>query len=249
MAMQVKVTFHSPTLARWLDTDARRTRLILLEVDANAISKHAVRLEFDLIFSPKSIRRNGVTRADYYIGSTGAELRVSPSRGWVSAFSKGLTVDANYTNSFKSARGFGVLLKPKVSVELPSAKLSGSAVAIQYGAGSELSMECSFRASERYLETEFARPEIKWSLALPRAQNVVRDYLQGNLNLFAECMRLDEGIKGVIEIRTSDIRFFCPERRPLGRVASLLMRYALWREGIHILSQDPESIDFEAEWA
>lgn len=241
----VKLTVDPPTLVRWLSESGRRQRLLMLDVDVDVASANSVRIDFDLVFSPKSIRRGTVVdQADYYVGSTGAELHVQPRKGEVCDYTAGRSVDVNYSNSTDIARRSAATIGPEATVSVGGGDTKLGIGNVSYAAGSKRAMSASFQAEERVLQTEFANPHVKWVLVLPRGERAVRDFLQGNLSLYAECRYLDRGIEGQIEVRPSNIRFFGPDRRPLGRMASLRMRYALWNRRIRILSQDPECIAF-----
>lgn len=243
--MRLRIRFQTPTLVRWLTKEGRECRLLLVDVDADALSEEIVNLSFNLVFSPKAVRRRGIVEADYYIGSTGAELHLRPSKGRIISYTKSQAIDVNYSNSSRRTRKWSVIIEPKASASVPSAEVGGSVGAAECSAGSEQEIRSSFCSSERILETEYANPEVKWIFALPRRENVIRDYLQGNWHLFAECESLKKGIEARLELRVSDIRFFGADRKPLGPFTSLLMRYELWCDGIHILSQAPESMKFK----
>lgn len=244
--MTLKVQFQDRSLVQWLSEEDRKSRLILLDIDADVSSGNTVRLVFDLVFSPKAVRRKGVVQqSDYYIGSTGAELNVRPTKGRVISHSQPKTIDASYSNSTRVTRNSGLVIEPKVTANLKSAQVKGSVGSVEYKAGLEQQKSSTFQANERWLDIERANPAVKWIVALPRRKSVVRDYLQGNLLLFAECVSLREGIEGTIEVRASDIRFFRPDRSPLGKLGSILMLYEVWRDGINIMSQDPEVMEFK----
>ena len=69
--MSLELTFSPASLVRWLDRDERRRRVLLLDLDIDTTEKDGVvRFDFDLVFSPKSVRRGAVKQADYYVGST-----------------------------------------------------------------------------------------------------------------------------------------------------------------------------------
>jgi hypothetical protein len=102
-----------------------------------------------------------------------------------------------------------------------------------------------FSSEERYLETQLMGDTIKWAVALPHGEKVIRDFLMGNLYLFARCRWAKPPRAGRIVLRTIDFRFFDEHRKPLSFAKSLLMHFALWRKGIRFENKDGFQTEFE----
>ncbi len=102
-----------------------------------------------------------------------------------------------------------------------------------------------FACRARDLNPILRGKSIKWMLTLPRDENIVRDFLIGNLYLFVTCTWQNNKKSGYIHIRPSDIRFFDSDYKPIEKHASMLMQLILWREGVKLENCDGFSISFE----
>ena len=61
--MLLKLFVFPPLLVRWLDENERRKRVLLFDLDIDMTEKDRVRFDFDLVFSPKSVRRGALKRS------------------------------------------------------------------------------------------------------------------------------------------------------------------------------------------
>jgi len=82
---------------------------------------------------------------------------------------------------------------------------------------------------------------------MPRAERVIRDFLIGNLSLFATCSW--DGLKraGRIRLRPENVLFFDAQKKPISATRSLIMQCVLWGQGIKIQNVDGFGIYFWEE--
>jgi len=243
-AVSLTIEVDPPRLSRFLGELAKRHRILLVNLDVDETETETYALAFDLIFDPKPVQRRTVVTADYYVGSTGAELWVEPSTGKIQHFTQSRSFEVDYTSQSERQQRRAATFKPRLELSAGEAGASAEAGGFEIAAGSARSEAASFRSEERDLVAVFLDPELKWVLQLPRGERAVRDYLQGNLRLDAEIVPVDGRAGGTIRLRPSDIRFFGPDRRPLNFWASMAMRLILWQDGIRVHEPYPERIDF-----
>jgi hypothetical protein len=118
---------------------------------------------------------------------------------------------------------------------------------IELEANSERNFSTSFKSAERLLVSTDMNDTIKWNLDLPRGEKAIRDYLIGNLYLYACASWKEKPLTGEVTIRASDIRFFDADRRALSFKRSLAMLYCLYRKGITVQHKDGFRIQYSAE--
>jgi hypothetical protein len=103
---------------------------------------------------------------------------------------------------------------------------------IKWEARGQSERKATFSCSEMILVPINKGEAIHWRLDSPRGDKAVRDFLMGNLYLFAECAWNGTPKQGRFGARPSDVRFFDDQRRPLSKATSLLMLYQLWRRDL-----------------
>jgi len=230
-----------------LDETERRKRVLLLHIDAN-FSDGELRLDFDLTFSPKSIRVGKINKVEYYVGSTGGHLNLKPQGGKITSHTPAKNISVQYLITDNTDKRSRIKAAPKLQITAKDEKLNAEIGGLEFETVASDQKQSEFSNTERLLETEFANPDLKWTLQLPRGKKITRDFLQGNLNLFAELKTTTGSLDGSVEIAPTDITFFGPDRAPLGALASLRMKYLLWRKGYLILDQAPEKISFSMSY-
>lgn len=224
-----------PLLMKWLSPRQRKEYIVLLDLEPDFLDEKVLRLDLDIAFNPISVRREGVVEADYYIGSTGAEIFLEVNNGIVRDYTPSQTLEVHYKNTAKYNRLSRLELKPS----------SNAAASITFEAGEERTFVSDFSGSEHTLKPICRKNDVRWLLAMPRVEKVVRDFIAGNLRLFGIC-ECSSRISGKVYVRPSDIRFFDNKRKPLSNVGSLMMRYVLHkREYSSIRGRQGIGVSFE----
>ncbi|AKH37552.1 NAD+ kinase [Nitrosomonas communis] len=234
-----------PTIIPWLSDEERSANIILLDFDVDVEDLGTLRVELNVVFNPKSVRRGSVNRVDYYIGCTGAEIIFEATQGTILQHTQEATLDVNYTNSTSTDRKVALNLAPAIKEKNDGAQINVALGTINRKKGKKQSTNATFQFSERYLATIKSGNNIRWVISLPRGEKVIRDFLIGNLYLFASCDW--QGVKkaGRVTIRPSDVVFFDSNRKPLESRRTLMMKFVLWYRNDRIKNWDGFTICFE----
>lgn len=243
--VNIRLRVEPPLLIPWLSERERQANIMLLDLDADVEADATLRLDLNVVFNPLSVRRGVVKKVDYYVGSTGAEVSVQATGGAVSEHTQAATLDVNYSNTSKKQRKVGLSLTPVVKAKDGSAEVDATIGSITHEAAQETSVSATFASKERYLAPLRIGDTIKWTITLPRGEKVIRDFLTGNLYLFAKCAWASGPRSGTISIRPSDVRFFDHDRRPISTIRSLLMWFILWERYVKIENSDGFRIEFK----
>ena len=242
--MNIGLSISPPNLVVWLSREERERNVVLIDLDADMEGTETLRLDVNVIFNPLPVRRGTLTRVDYYIGSTGAEVSVDASGGKVHGHTPAATLDVNYSNATQSRRKAGLTLKPEMKVKDLSRAAEAKLGSVTRAAGQERVQSAAFASAERVLAPVATDDGVKWTVSLPRGEKAVRDFLIGNLYLFAKCTWAGTTKRGRVAVRPSDVRFFDADRRPLGTAQSLVMQFVLWRLGIKLQNRDGFAMTF-----
>lgn len=227
-------------------SEAERTRnIVLLDFDADLEPDASLRLDLDIRFSPVRLKCGVVGRFSYYVGSTGIEITLIALDGIVSNYTKGTPLRVIQSTNTKRVRQSTLNLQPTVEATIVGNKANLSSGGLSYGDSTERLFTTSFESVERCLESLHMGDRVKWVLALPRAERVVRDFLVGNLYLSCKCNWGSRSRRGSINVCPSDVQFFDEQRRPLDFIRSLYMRYSMWREGVEIENWNGFQCEFE----
>lgn len=103
-----------PGILQWLNSDDRRENTVLLDFDADGDSDGNLRLDLNVIFKPLAVRRGTATRADYYVGSTGAEVSLQAFSGSVVDYTPSATINVDYSNATTRTRSHSLQITPSV---------------------------------------------------------------------------------------------------------------------------------------
>ncbi len=249
--MVTSLQISPPVLANWLGADEQSRNVLLLELEVDELDNKSLRLDLNIVFNPIRLRRGNLPRADWYIGSTGAEIYFDAVDGSVTEnYTKGRPLEVNYKPTETWKRKAALTLRPEIDTKDTSASTKARLGDIALEANTERVFESSFSCEERLLSQIHMTNSVKWVIDLPKGSKVVRDFLLGNLYLCAECFWLNRPRSGRISVRPADVRFFDEERRArsIGFRASLGMRFVLYRRKIKIDNLDGLTINF-TDWA
>jgi len=199
--------------------------------------------EITVIFNPIILSRNhGASRADFYIGSTGALVRIDLEKnGDFKDWTRALSVDTETKIHKTLKKGVKVALKPAIGIK-KDAKVSPGELSGDIG--KEMTQESTFEIKEYPLEPKKIGRAIEWMIKMPKGYKAVRDFLYGNILLSAEVQWEKVPHSGSFTLRTSDIRFFDDQGEPLSKIQTLAMRF-LMRNKICLQNRDGLTFKFE----
>lgn len=243
--MEITLKINPPNLMPWLESSQKRRSILLLDVETDLIAADCLRFELNIVFNPIAIRRGRINKVDYFVGSTGAEVFIEATQGKILSHSGPLELDVEYTNTSRQTRKSSMCLTPEFKSKDGAAERSFKPGEIRWEANSESERKASFSCSEMTLVPVNTGNSVRWRLDTPRGEKAVRDFLIGNLILFAECSWRGSTRSGRFGARPSDVRFFDDQRRPLSKPTSLLMLFHLWRKGLAPTYDDAVEITFQ----
>lgn len=244
---ELRISIDPPLLTPWLIEKQREMLVVLLNLQVDQDVKGLTRFDLDVVFDPISIRERGMTRRDFYVGSTGAEISIHVDSIPIVEFTPSVNLSVDYRNNISFHRQSNLSLIPKVKYNNSSGTIVSAELGhIQYQKKQQVDFSANFRSEERLLESIHLSDTIKWNISLPRGEKVIRDFLLGNLYLYAKCNnRKKTKLTGYIEVRPSNVIFFNSQRKPIESfMKRLYMHYLLYKEGIVIDYVDGVRLNF-----
>jgi len=230
----------TPNILPWLSPEAKEVSLVLLDIEADVLDDFSMRFDLNVVFNCIPVRRGVLQKTTHYIGTTGAQISAECRNATLKGFTAEKTLDVNYKNTDGRTRTRSLTIAPELTITNTSAESSAKIGALQFDAGQQRTFSSMFSSQERLLTVINMGDTLKWVIDLPRGEKAIRDFLIGNLYLFVEFVWNKEvtAASGKLAVRPSDVRFFDAERRPMGKLGSLSMRYTLWRRGIKVQNMD-----------
>jgi hypothetical protein len=240
------VLLVTPNLSPWLSEDDRKRNVVLLDMCPDVPGTNRLRLDLNVIFSPIPVRHGLTQRADYWVAPTTVRVELVTKAATIGDHTEAIPLKATYKNSFSRAQSQTIKLSPSMQIPTPAGPISASASEFSYQSQKQYTFETSYSGSEFVLTPTSYGDRIRWELVIPRGQKIIRDFLAGNLYLYGECDWTSLPLDGHIEV-VPDVRFFSPERHPLGQMQSLAMQLILWSKRIRILNRDGFITNFTLE--
>ena len=224
-------------LCRWMSTKEKLRTLVMFDIEPDLLDERVIRLDINVVFNHIPVRKGFAQKADFYIGTTGAEIFTEFDEGSIRHFTEQTSFNVNYTNTVKHNRKSSVSIKPDIDTKTDQEKAKVGAGSISLEKGADRTFTSAFTNKERILIPVHMGSLLRWVITLPRGEKAIRDFLLGNIYLFVVCSWDVSGDTfgcGRVGVRPSDVRFFDDERRALSKRKSLLMLCELWLKGIHI---------------
>jgi hypothetical protein len=243
--MDFTVQVSPAILMRWLPSEALDRSIVLLDFEADVLKPSCLHLDINVVLNYVALRRRVIgASVDYYVGCTGVRVEVEAASGEIADHSSSQTLNVNYQNAVSRKRTSSIKIAPKVTIKADQAANSLELGEVLLEAGHDSTFTASYAGLERLLTaTHFGRA-IRWEAAMPRGEKVIGDFLSGNLYLFADCCWRIPLKRGRVSVTPTEVRFFNSERRPVGKMASLVMEYILWQRGIKLMNTNGICTDF-----
>lgn len=227
-----------------MNADIEKTNnIVLLDHEVDILDRNRLRLDMNVAFNQVPVPRGIIQHLDYYIGTTGAEITVIFNNCEVLDYTESVTIHVNHKNTTTKNHNSTVKIAPEIS------GINGLSTNIGNISFNEDIGQCftaTFSSKESIISPIHIDNFVRWIISLPRSEKAIRDFLLGNLYLYVECKFAKTGSNARIIVHPSDIRFFNNDKRPLGKMASMAMRFAIWKHGIRTKYNDIEiSITFD----
>jgi hypothetical protein len=234
-----------PILFPWQTPEDKRLSVVLLGLACDLPEVGKLRMDLDVVFNPLPIRRGKFAREDFWVGSTGVEVALVARDGIVLDSTRSMTIEVSYSNKTTGTQNVSIALSPAVKKKKAQEEFEVGGLGLTMSRGRQREFATTFDNEERILAASLAGDTVRWLLMLPHGDKAVRDFLFGNLYLFATCNWPKGGVAGEVFVRPLDVLFFGSDRRPLNRTKSLAMEYVLWRRGVKLKNRDGIHIRFE----
>ena len=239
MPTTVRLDVSPKKLIRDLPLEERNRSPILLDVIAKQVQEQALILELDVVFQSIAITRGVLLPANYYIGIMAAQVHIRGTEADLLDYTKSASLSVEYDITTGSENGEGQKISPEAKVgdvDLKVGEVESSTKKTQ-------SSTAKFVSQELLLVATAFPDAIRWNIDTHRAGKIVRDFFIGNQPLQATFKWKCTSRSGEIQL-VPEIRFFDPNKRPLSRRASILMRFVLWRRGIRLANERGLQLSF-----
>lgn len=235
-----------PLLTQWMSSSDRSKNIVLLEIEPDVKENGDIRLDLNVAFSAIAVRQFGRSKSNYYIGCTGGEITVEVENAKIASFTADHVIKTEHVVSSKRHRVSDVKISPGFKEKVGPSSSEIALGDIELKGDEERKFETRFSCAERDLATVYLGNSVQWTLHIPRTEHLIRDYLLGNLLLFAECPWERARLFGKVDARPSDVRFFDSERRILSNKKAIMMRFVLWKRKIDVPDGNGISVSFSA---
>jgi hypothetical protein len=228
--VEKKLFINPPSLLRWLPREQQRN-VLSLDLEADFLDERTIRLDLNVVFRPRPIKRGLLQVRDYYVGSTGARITFEAFLGKVTNYTRGTPMKVDYEHTYTHSRKTSVKIAPTIEA---GEELKAEIGEVTFDKNVERAFTSRFSGAEKILSDINLGHAVEWEIKLPDGQ-AMKDYLFGNLYLFVESSWDAVTKEGRIEVRPSDLVFFGADRRMIAnRTKAVAMRFALWRKGIRL---------------
>lgn len=219
-----------PELMPWLSSEDRDQSIVLFDFDPDVLETGELRFDLQVAFKCIAVHRQGwLDQADFYIASTSASVQIDFEAAQINACTPCMELTVNYTDTKKRTRVSHPAMEPSAEFKSAALEFKVAAGAVSFESGRESIFQSSFAYAEGYLGAVNLGNSVIWRLDPPRRIPVVRDFLFGNLHLYAVCTDNPGASRGQMTVRPSDVRFFGPDRRPYPKAKSFWLLYSLFK--------------------
>lgn len=228
----------------WINDPDKTFRIVQCDLQIDTCENDQFRFDLNFAFDHALIPRPGINTSYNHVGCTGLNVTFRISKGAITKFTPRDIIDVDYNNSDKWSRKSGLCLKPELTAEFGAVNLKASLGNITYEQASEVEFATSFKGQESTLVPTVKGNKIVWNLSMHRGKKAVRDYILGNLYLFAECESNESLCKGDFSFEPV-IVYFDSRKTPIHDKGSLLAVYILQKlNGITIKDKRGTRIHF-----
>ncbi len=233
-------------LDRELSDDERRRSLVTLEVLPDVDGDGGFRFDLDCVFQVIAFRTRGKP-ANYYAGSGGGQVEFVAHYGQILDHTPAVQIAVEHVSSYARARKATFGIKPEIELKEggSTATASGGEATLQIGQNE--THETKLTLTECSLSVIRHAGSVAWDLAQPRVAFAVQDFVSANLALFATARWARSDRNGKIRFTPDRLEFYDVNRRPLGKLKSLLMWRTLRRFTKDVHHGDGVSLDFEVK--
>lgn len=236
---------------RWLSDDDLARALVPFDVEMDLLHLGKLRLDVSLAFNHIVVPLDtGVRYKELYLGYEGVQVDIHARGGKVVEHRKHETITIAYTNTTTHHRTSEISLAPKLSYKSQGGELTAEPGGSTFQAGTTSAFTTSLHCEERILSPTLFDRKVRWLFNRPKVPSAVRDFLDGNLHLFAICAwTLGTPKTGTIRVKPSGISFFDENRSRLkSRWKGLVMEFLLRsRSSLYPIDRRGQQLCFEVQ--
>ena len=239
--MKKIIYFYEPLLTKWLDYQKKKEEILFLDVEPDYVSDNKLRFDLDIAFRPISVMTGTFTKKEFSVGSRSAKIELVTTGNTINQFTPAQTITVDVEHSYTHKRQSSVKLAPKIETPEKS-KVELGEISLDNGDERTFKYKLSGTTAQ-YITPTHLNDTISWIINFSPAETIFRDYLAGNIYLFAETKRTKK-MQGKITVSVSDVLFFDENRKVVHSEAkSLYLRCKLWLKGKKFPKQEL-NIDF-----
>jgi hypothetical protein len=204
-----------------------------------------VRVDINVVFQPLGVRRGNLQTYEYYVGTTAVNVLLEIEDGRLKETTEDAVIPVDYKNTSTGDRKAALSLEPKVTQKMGDQETAASAGKVSFAAGSTRGFEASYRGGERILVKIGSAGSVSWELKLPKGAKIAHGYLLGNLVFYGVGCWSGRKAAGKVVVHPRDVRLFNADSERIDGVRALLMRMAMWKQGITMPGGEDIAVEFK----
>ena len=224
--------------------EERDRYVMLLDLDAHSPRPGFLRLLLRVVFRPIAIRRGWLTRADYYIATTGAVVKVEAANSEVISHTGPTTITVDYDAKIEKEKSNQQKFEPELKGKFSAMDLEIKPGALQRERKITLSSGVKFSSEEMLVAPTNLGDAIEWRIDGHRAEKAVRDFPVEDVALEVTLRWKTASRRGKVQARPSEVSFFDSSKRRLSRMQSIMMVWVLKQKGITVQHLDGFKVAF-----
>lgn len=212
---------------------------VLLGIRIEKVGTGFLKLLLDVAFQSIPLERP-FGSGFWYFASTGAHIELRASGAKILSHTEGSRIVVKYVLKTENTKSLNAKIEPKVKL-LEDAEFSVGAVGtdrtVVHGG------ETVFISHENPLAVVETQEAVSWQYSMGQGHKAVRDFLFGNLKLWADCKWPGKNRRGRVRLRCSSF-FFDEENKRLPRWKAIGAEFLVADGGYKIAHRNGLEVEF-----
>lgn len=209
----------------WLSKDQKDRSIALLDFEVDILNDQSYRFDIVIFFNAIRIRPSW-SRNCFYFGCTGADIEIFGQAARIFNHTKDMEIPTEKAVTSIVERNTSIRIEPSYDTKSDNTARKLAIGGIGYQKGSKKEFLTKFSCAERVLAALKYSDRVKWDI-----KNVLgsinRDYLFGNLYLFATLDWSSDYPNGKIGISPSNVGYFDMNGQKVSKVTEICIEWAL----------------------
>lgn len=211
--------------------------IIRCEIQADLDADDSIRFDFNVIFDRVELLNLGMLSAKkWYIGATGGALQITIYNARLVDFSPPISIDYEHKVSRTVTKTVDFNITPEIALNYGPINGSIGGAGSKRSAEDTVEKQYSFKANEQTLAAIVTQNSAAWDVIAPVVESAIRNYLYGNLYLFANFKSKETPLSGEIKFSPSRILLFNEDGKACSSRISLASLFLIWKNGIPAVS-------------